>query len=178
METSSSIEQPSNRLLKRKDSDLRILEEYLKQDRTLNWFYQPHTIFILLIGVICAVLIAFSRNETTDSSSNLKSGMIAAALAFLLFSMLQMRDSLFRRPHRAFWRIILGVAVIYLILLVFLLFQTVDDARQMVAFWDPNLGKPLPERSYAADCRLFTPENPHSYFYNLKVDQFVIFFVN
>lgn len=48
---------------------------------------------------------------------------MASAGVFLLFSMLQMRDGLFVRPHKAFWRVIMGLAVIYLVLLVFLLFQ-------------------------------------------------------
>jgi phosphatidylserine synthase 2 len=33
--------------------------------------------------------------------------------------------------------------------------------------FDENLGKPLPEKSYAEDCRRWTPENPHSQFANL-----------
>jgi len=36
------------------------------------------------------------------------------------------------RPHPAVWRVIHGVVVIYLLVLVFLLFQTVGDARQML----------------------------------------------
>ena len=36
------------------------------------------------------------------------------------------------RPHPAVWRVIHGMVVIYLLVLVFLLFQNVDDARQMM----------------------------------------------
>ena len=36
------------------------------------------------------------------------------------------------RPHPAVWRVIHGMVVIYLLVLVFLLFQDVDDARQMM----------------------------------------------
>ena len=52
---------------------------------------------------------------------------MASAGVFLLFSMLQMRDGLFVRPHKAFWRVIMGLAVIYLVLLVFLLFQVLHS---------------------------------------------------
>ena len=31
----------------------------------------------------------------------------------------------------------------------------------------PSLGNPLPERNYADDCRVFTPENPISQYYNI-----------
>lgn len=34
------------------------------------------------------------------------------------------------RPHPAFWRLVHGTAVIYVMGLVWLLFQTADDARQ------------------------------------------------
>ncbi len=36
------------------------------------------------------------------------------------------------RPHPAVWRVIHGTVVIYLLVLVFLLFQNVGDARQML----------------------------------------------
>jgi hypothetical protein len=47
--------------------------------------------------------------------------------------------------------------------------KSADDARRLFAYIDPSLGKPLPERSYAVDCRLYTPENPKSKFKNLMV---------
>ena len=34
-------------------------------------------------------------------------------------------------------------------------------------FFDSSLGVPLPEKSYADDCRIYTPENTISKFYNL-----------
>jgi len=34
---------------------------------------------------------------------------------------------------------------------------------------DHKLGKALPEKHYAEDCRIYTPENPLSNFYNIKV---------
>ncbi len=47
--------------------------------------------------------------------------------------------------------------------------QTVEDARLMLSKLDPVLGKRLPERSYAEDCRVYTPENPKSSFANVWV---------
>ena len=42
--------------------------------------------------------------------------------------------------------------------------------------YDSSLGKPLAEKNYAEDCRIFTPENPHSYFNNITshIDVFVV----
>jgi hypothetical protein len=36
----------------------------------------------------------------------------------------------------------------------------VEDARYLFNRWDPTLGKPLPERSYADHCELYTPNDP------------------
>ena len=84
-------------------------------------------------------------------------GVYAAIASFLLFAMIQFRDGPFVRPHPAFWRIILGVNLVYELALVFLLFQDVHTARHMLTYIDSNLGVPLPEKSYAEDCSL-TPQ--------------------
>jgi phosphatidylserine synthase 2 len=85
-------------------------------------------------------------------------GAYAAVAGFLLFSMIQFRDGPFVRPHPAFWRVVLGVNLLYELALVFLLFQDVNSARSMMTFLDPNLGRALPEKSYAENCAL-TPQN-------------------
>lgn len=72
--------------------------------------------------------------------------------------MLQFRDGPFIRPHPAFWRIVLGINLLYELALVFLLFQDLGTAQQMMKYIDPNLGVPLPEKSYAEDCS-FTAKN-------------------
>ena len=109
------------------------------------------------------------------------SGVYAAVASFLLFSMIQFRDGPFIRPHpgeslspslrgqwgassyltaavTAFWRAVLGINLLYELALVFLLFQDLDSARSMMKYIDPNLGRPLPEKSYAENCDL-TVEN-------------------
>ena len=89
-----------------------------------------------------------------DIKSRNYSGVYAAIVSFLLFAMIQFRDGPFIRPHPAFWRIILGVNLLYELALVFLLFQDVKTARSMMTFIDPSLGISLPEKSYAEDCSL------------------------
>lgn len=66
--------------------------------------------------------------------------------------MIQFRDGPFIRPHPAFWRVVLGVNLLYELALVFLLFQDLDSARHMLTILDPSLGVPLPEKSYAENC--------------------------
>ena len=56
-----------------------------------------------------------------------------------------------------------------------IIMQTVDDTRQFLKLYDDGLGVPLPERTYAEDCRLYTPEHPNGSFFNFmdKMDVFV-----
>ena len=61
------------------------------------------------------------------------------------------------RPHPAFWRLVHGVLVCYLLFIVYLLFQTVDDARQFLKHLFPDLGVDLPERKYGESCALLLP---------------------
>jgi phosphatidylserine synthase 2 len=86
-----------------------------------------------------------------------RSGVYAAIASFLTFSMLQFRDGPFIRPHPAFWRVVLGVNLLYELVMVFLLFQDLGSARKMMTYIDSGLGVPLPEKSYAEDCSL-TPK--------------------
>ena len=53
--------------------------------------------------------------------------------------------------------------------------QTADDTRQFLKLYDPDLGRPLPERTYAEDCRIYTPGHPNGSFAIImdKMDVFV-----
>ena len=77
-----------------------------------------------------------------------------AAGCFVFIGTLLLRDGPFIRPHPLFWRLIQSVSVLYLLLMIFLLFQPVDLARRIVALTDGSLGRPLEEKSYAVDCSL------------------------
>ena len=72
--------------------------------------------------------------------------------------MVQFRDGPFIRPHPSFWRIVLGINLLYELALVFLLFQDIDSARELLKYIDPNLGRALPEKSYGENCA-FTVQN-------------------
>lgn len=72
--------------------------------------------------------------------------------------MVQFRDGPFIRPHPSFWRIVLGINLLYELALVFLLFQDLDSARELLKYVDPNLGRGPPEKSYGENCA-FTVQN-------------------
>ena len=54
--------------------------------------------------------------------------------------------------------------------------QTVTDARMFLVSLYPDLGKELPERTYAEECTVYTPGHPHGDFHNFmdKMDVFVL----
>jgi phosphatidylserine synthase 2 len=154
---------------------IKLHESHKKIDEE-SCFYQPHTLTLLFISVLALLYFAFF-NTSESTTTNIKNGIFAAIAVFLLYCSLQLNDSFFVRPHRAVWRVVKGIAIIYLLFLVILLFQSPEYTRQFFTFFDENLGKPLPEKSYASDCRVYTPENNQSLFYNIKAnvfDEFVI----
>jgi phosphatidylserine synthase 2 len=115
---------------------------------------------------------AFQAKEfdaDTDTVSNTKAGVWAAIAVFLGYCLLQAPPTILVRPHPSFWRLIHGIAVVYMVFLTFLLFQKRDDARRFLKFLHPELGLELKERSYGADCRIYTPENPTNRFANVWV---------
>uniref|UniRef100_A0A452ZU49 CDP-diacylglycerol--serine O-phosphatidyltransferase n=1 Tax=Aegilops tauschii subsp. strangulata TaxID=200361 RepID=A0A452ZU49_AEGTS len=112
-----------------------------------------------------------------SSATSIKRGVWAMIAVFLAYCTLQAPSTILIRPHPAFWRLVHGLAVVYLVALTFLLFQNRDDARRFMKHLSPDLGVELPERSYGADCRLYVPENPKNKFINIYetlFDEFVV----
>ncbi|KAF8182289.1 phosphatidyl serine synthase-domain-containing protein [Pholiota molesta] len=96
-----------------------------KHDTTVEFFYKPVTLSALTFGLIVLAYVATTQDV-------LEEGRTSA----VFFAMIQFRDGPFIRPHPSFWRIILGVNLLYELSLVFLLFQDLNT------------------RSYAEDCSL------------------------
>nr|GMD60081.1 CDP-diacylglycerol--serine O-phosphatidyltransferase 1-like [Ipomoea batatas] len=128
------------------------------------WLYKPRTVTLLFIGA-CFLIWASGaldpeRTSVDDLVATVKRGVWAMIAVYLAYSLLQAPSTILIRPHPAIWRLVHGMAVIYLVSLTFLLFQNRDDARQFMKYLHPDLGVELPERSYGADCRIYVPENP------------------
>lgn len=144
-------------------------------DGTMTFFWRAHTITVLVIFTCILVYVAMFEEPSPDSNYNMKRGITAMVLAFLLFGVIQTPDGPFKRPHPAFWRLILCLSIVYELALVYLLFQTAEDARLVMKNFDSNLGKPLPEKSYGGACLIYdpnTPDNPFHMFWD-KMDGFV-----
>ena len=69
---------------------------------------------------MCAVA---GRDETVSHQNNIWTGMCCAIFFFLVVSVLTFPNGPFTRPHPALWRVVFGCSVVYLMFLVFILFQ-------------------------------------------------------
>ncbi|URE35183.1 phosphatidylserine synthase [Musa troglodytarum] len=171
----------------REDGVAKSLNDFGDFDPWTAWAYKPHTISLLLIGT-CLLVWASGVVDPESTASNdvvtsVKSdlfcflrGVWAVIAVYLAYSLLQAPSTVLIRPHPAIWRMVHGMAVVYLVALTFLLFQNRDDAREFMKFLHSDLGVELPERSYGTDCRIYVPENPKSRFnnvYETLFDEFV-----
>lgn len=121
-------------------------------DTSVEFFYKPVTLSALGCALAVLAYVAMSQDVLEEGGDKRRIGIYATLLAFLTFSMLQFRDGPFIRPHPAFWRVVLGINLLYELALVFLLFQDLKSAQGMMVLLDPGLGRELPERSYAENC--------------------------
>ena len=129
-----------------------------------------------LVLIVSGLVYVALWDTPLDTMYNMRRGAVACVVIFVLIGVINMPDGPFVRPHPVVWRVALCVMILYILSLIFTLFQTVDDTRQFLALYDPELGKPLPERTYCEDCRIYAPDHPKGPFYNLleKFDIFVL----
>jgi phosphatidylserine synthase 2 len=143
--------------------------EMMVQDVTISWLYKPHSITAL---VLCVAYVAyeaiFVKTSFTDIE-NLKRGIFAACVVFLIFGLLVFPSGPFVRPHPALWRLVFGVSFLYLMGLILILFMDKVQARNFLTLIDPTLGVKPSEKAYAEHCE-FTFANVWDAVY----DRFVI----
>mmetsp|Transcript_18317 Transcript_18317/g.45884 ORF Transcript_18317/g.45884 Transcript_18317/m.45884 type:complete len:534 (-) Transcript_18317:183-1784(-) len=156
---------------------------FLEEKGFLDVLYRPHTIFGLCVGISFIIYSAFFRSKYDDHDeeriANVKLGLFSAAAVFLLYCYLHLRDSLFLRPHPVVWRFVQGLLILYMMLLTYLLMQSPHEARMVMKFFDSNLGvEPVENhKSYANDCRIYTPGHPKGDFAHVKDTFYDVFFV-
>ncbi|XP_071487177.1 phosphatidylserine synthase 1-like [Diadema antillarum] len=141
---------------KRSNSEMsdhfRYINEQEVEDITLEFFYKPHTLTLLLVAVIGTFYFAFTgSSESTEH--NVYRGICCAVFYFLIISILAFPNGPFTRPHPAIWRVVFGVSVLYLLVLIFFLFQTYEDVRRILIWLYPDLQEYyLHEKEYAVNC--------------------------
>lgn len=70
---------------------------------------------------------------------NIWSGICCVIFFFLIISVLTFPNGPFTRPHPAVWRIVFGMSVLYLLALLFLLFQSYSTVYDIMYWIDPEL---------------------------------------
>ncbi|KEG12732.1 phosphatidylserine synthase [Trypanosoma grayi] len=147
---------------------------YLREFDFTDLAYTPHTLTALVVLVsVILFMVRYYYYPHMSVVASVKLGLCAASLSFIVFGMLHLPDSLLVRPHPCVWRVVLTVALMYLALLSFMLFQNLETVRAIIGLYDPALLLPLPERQYAEDCRISTPDNPYLFFHT-AFDVFII----
>lgn len=80
----------------------------------------------------------FFRNET-NIEDNIWAGICCVVFFFLIVSVLAFPNGPFTRPHPAVWRIVFGLSVLYVLALLFLLFQKYETVMNIIYWLDPTL---------------------------------------
>lgn len=85
--------------------------------------------------------LSLSRNcsDEQDTQENIWAGMLCVIFFFLIISVLAFPNGPFTRPHPAVWRIIFGFSVIYLLFIIFLMFQNYKVIMEIFYWLDPSL---------------------------------------
>ena len=107
-------------------------------DISLEFFYKPHTITLLLVSFVAVFYSALTRDES-NFESNIWSGVKCVIFFFLIISLLTFPNGPFTRPHPAIWRIVFGVSVLYTLMLIFILFQNYQTVKSIIYWFYPEL---------------------------------------
>ncbi len=84
---------------------------------------QAHTISAGALICLGLIYVALFEQPHNDTMFNIQRGVVAVVVVFILIGMIHMPNGPFVRPHPALWRLVLCVLILYVLLLIFMLFQ-------------------------------------------------------
>ncbi|XP_017769854.1 PREDICTED: phosphatidylserine synthase 1 [Nicrophorus vespilloides] len=147
-----------------KSSSFNTINEKEVDDISLELFYKPHTITLLAISIGVVIYTAFVRS-TANVENNIWAGMLCCVFFFVIVSVLAFPNGPFTRPHPSVWRIVFGLSVLYLLGMLFLLFQNYETVRSILLWLDPNLANFHidMDKEYAINCSDITIERVWSH---------------
>ncbi|KAG1696137.1 Phosphatidylserine synthase 1 [Nymphon striatum] len=111
-------------------------------DISLEFFYKPHTISLLSVTIVSLIYFAFTRDDSQSYEENIFHGLLCVFLFFLVLInvfVLSLNSGPFTRPHPAVWRIVFGISALYLMVLVFVLFQKYETIKKTIYWFYPDL---------------------------------------
>lgn len=119
----------------------------------------------LTLSFVCPVVLIVGAWVLSGSAAGASGplptpvvGLALCAALFSLFSAAFLPPTLFTRPHASFWRVVVGLGLLYALFLAYLLCQPLASSQvlfQWLAGPDNGTGTaPLPQKSYAENCEL------------------------
>lgn len=122
-------------------------------DISLEFFYKPHTISLLLCCIFGVTYAAFVR-DSSDPQANVFAGLCGVFVFFMIVSVLAFPNGPFTRPHPILWRLVFGCSVMYLLAIQFLIHLDYNAVRSLIVWFDPKMANYTidAEKEYGADC--------------------------
>jgi phosphatidylserine synthase 1 len=109
-------------------------------DISIEFFYKPHTLSLLFLLIAAVVYSAFTRDaDATPIEDNLWAAAKVIIFFFMIISVLAFPNGPFTRPHPVIWRMVFGLSVLYLVMLLFILFQSHETIKTIMYWFFPDL---------------------------------------
>lgn len=109
------------------------------EDISIEFFYKPHTLTLLFVGIAWVLYSAFTRNADDNLENNLWAAAKVIVFFFMIISVIAFPSGPFIRPHPVFWRMVFGISVLYLMVLLFILFQDYTTIKAIMYWFFPGL---------------------------------------
>jgi len=147
-----------------KSGEFTAVNEKPVDEVSLNFFYEPRTLTLLFLAIVALIYIAFNRDES-NLQANISTGFKCVVFFFLVISVLAFPNGPFTRPHPAIWRMVFGISVMYLISLIFILFQNYETVKAIYLWIDPELKNfsISNDKEYGVNCSHITVERVWSH---------------
>lgn len=136
-----------------------VINEKPVDNISLELFYRPRTITVLAVSIIAVVYSSLTRDESSVDG-NIWAGLLWVTFFYMIISTLAFPNGPFTRPHPAVWRMVFGLSTLYLLALLFLLFQDYGTARRIILWLDPKLKEFRidMDKAYGVNCSDITVE--------------------
>jgi len=135
------------------------------EDISIEFFYKPHTLSLLFFGIAAVLYSAFTRNADDNFENNLWMAAKVIIFFFMIISVIAFPNGPFIRPHPVIWRMVFGVSVLYLMMLLFILFQDYSTIKSIMYWFFPDL-KAFSidlEKEYGVNCSDITVEKLYNH---------------
>ena len=99
----------------------------------------------LVLIAVGLFYVSIVEQTPDDMLYNVRRGVVAVIIVFILIGVIHMPDGPFVRPHPVVWRLVLCMLILYVLLLIFALFQvshlslSLSESLPLPPFLSPTL---------------------------------------